>query len=370
MRSFVLLLLALATLCTQSFAQEQSEYAKLQKQGVDAINAGHFEEGIASFKKCFEIVPEDGTTAYNLGCCYSKKAEKDTAFEWLDKAANWGFGNQSDGSGVPNIEFCQKDTDLTALHDDPRWAKFIEKMTKGRKALEDYCASAAVYIPKALDGAAELPLLVVLHAENKTKNSVIEGRWKGIADSLGCALIAPSGKYLSKGLDPSAGMQWFDSPVPYSASPRSYERPVSDALAAFQKDHKLAADRVFIAGEGIGGMLAFNIALTKAGSYKGVVVVDGLINERLASSRVPAAAKAGLRVHLIESKAGLVKYFGKENAQSWLDGIPKKLSDWGLAAKVETFELKEGTPDPSDAIVMAALKSFSAPAPVEAGAGK
>ena len=192
MRTLVLLLLALVAFCAPSFAQEPSEYLKLQKQGVDAINAGKFEEGIAIFTKCLELRPEDPFTAYNLGCTYAKKTDKDKAFEWLDKAAEWGFGNQASqqsatGAPVSNLDFAQRDTDLTGLHEDPRWAKCIDKMTAGRKAIADFDAdSAAVYIPKALEGVAELPVLVVLHAENQTKNTLVAGRWKRIADAAGC----------------------------------------------------------------------------------------------------------------------------------------------------------------------------------------
>src|SRR5689334_16284279 len=161
MRHLLWSILALAVLCAQAFAQVTAEYTKLQRQGVDAINAGRFEEGIAAFKKCLELVPEDATSAYNLGCSYSKKGEKDPAFEWLDKSALWGFGNADSanpadpsgmGGNITNVAFSQQDKDLDPLHDDPRWAKFVEKLTAARKVFDDFRANAAVYIPKSLEG--------------------------------------------------------------------------------------------------------------------------------------------------------------------------------------------------------------------------
>src|SRR5690348_14092841 len=178
MRHFLICLCFLIGLGARAFAQTPDDYQKSFDAGLDALTAGRYDEGIAAFKKCLELAPEEPICAYNVACGYAKKAEKDSVFEWLDKAAGWGFGNQYDVTGLSNLAYCQSDTDLTQMHDDPRWAKFVEKLTLLRKPLDEFVATPAIYIPKSLEGATEFPLLVVLHDVGKSKNTVIEGRWK------------------------------------------------------------------------------------------------------------------------------------------------------------------------------------------------
>ena len=372
MRSLLLLLLTFLFAPGQSFAQDADAYQKSFDAGIAALSAGRLDEGIAAFKKCIEIEPADPISPYNVACGYARKAEKDSVFEWLDKAANLGFGNLYDAGGTSNLSFCQSDTDLTSLHDDPRWAKFVEQMTTLRKPWEEFIATPALYVPKALEGAQELALLVVLHDLGKSKNSVIEGRWKHIADELGCALLAPSGKIPMKPLDLGAGMSWFNSPLSYPKTFRNDERPVFDALLNFQKTHKLIAERVFIAGDGIGATVAFNIATAKSSAFRGVVMVDGIVISQLAGSRVAGASKAGLRVHAIFNKAKMTKALKGREAQPVIDTLARNLTAWKLINKVEGFEPVDGQPDPTEAMALAALRSFLVPlpAPAEAGSGK
>jgi tetratricopeptide (TPR) repeat protein len=52
--------------------------------------------------------------AYNIGCCYALSGDKENAIAWVEKALAMRFENR---------RLLQTDTDLTSLHDDPRWAK-------------------------------------------------------------------------------------------------------------------------------------------------------------------------------------------------------------------------------------------------------
>ncbi len=372
MRSLLSLLFAFLFSSVPALAQDAGAYQKSFDAGIAALTAGRLDEGIAAFKKCLELEPEDPISAYNVACGYAKKGEKDTVFEWLDKAAGYGFGNMYDPSGASNITYSQTDTDLATMHDDPRWAKFIEKMSTLRKPLDEFMATPAVYIPKALEGAAELPLLVVLHDIGKSKNSVLDGRWKHVADELGCALLAPSGRIPQKPMDLAAGMSWFSSPLTYPKTFRNDEKPVLDALENFQKTHKLAAERLFIAGDGMGATVAFNIATAKSSPYRGVLLVDGIVISQLAGSRVAGASKAGLRVHAIFNKATLAKALGGRDAQPVIDTLSRNLTNWKLINKVEGFEPVAGQADPTEALALAALRSFLVPlpAPAEPVSGK
>ena len=59
------------------------------------------------------------TAAYQIAEVHAYRAEKDKAFEWLERARR-----QHDG-GLPSL---RKDPLLTNLYDDPRWNAFLRTM--------------------------------------------------------------------------------------------------------------------------------------------------------------------------------------------------------------------------------------------------
>ena len=227
-------------------------------------------------------------------CGYAKEGEADTAFEWLDKSADWGFGN-TDSNGDTNIAWAKQDVDLESLREDPRFEAYLAKMTKIREAVTTtHELEPAHYIPEALADAEKLPLLVVLHDFGGSAADGVSGRWKAVADELGMALLAPSALYTTEGTVES-GMSWFHDLNQYQTKYWTFEKPVNAAVSAFKKKHELDRSRVFIAGEGQGAMVAFNVGLAGPGLYKGVVALDGPPLLQLAQTRAPQAAKLGFR---------------------------------------------------------------------------
>lgn len=373
MRSFLAVLLVCFVMLVPAFAQAgTSEYDKEQRKGYEALMAGRLDEGIASMKRCIELKPEDATSAYNLACGYSLKKELDTAFDWLNKSFDWGFGF----SQLNNLTHPDNDKDLDNLRTDPRYAAAMERMKAQHKAAEEYWSKPIVYVPAALAGAETVPLLVVLHAEGSTKDMAFEkGPWKKLADELGSALILPSArvpKVLKPEIAPAQGMSWFGFDYGTSTAWK-YEKPVNDAVDAFKKEHKVDPTRVYIVGEGQGAMVAFNIAATKPGFYKGVVVLSGLPALQLAQAKLPNAIKAGQRAHF----AFDAQPYGADETVK-VDEVAKVLEDQlkkvGMAATFERFEKKPDDPAQSYEIVAKALKSFATPLPAappaEGGAGK
>ena len=87
------------------------EYTRRFQEGIEDLTAGRHDEGIAAFKRCLELRPEDATSAYNVACGHALKKELDPAFEWLAKSAELGFGNEPD-----NIVHAEtRDPDLASL---------------------------------------------------------------------------------------------------------------------------------------------------------------------------------------------------------------------------------------------------------------
>lgn len=293
----LLLFLALAPVSAQD---GDERFDREFQRGIELSQQKRFDEGIRAFEQCVEWRPEHSVSSYNIGCCYALKGEPDLAFEWLERAADRGFGDMGQ-----NISHAMRDSDLASLREDPRFDAFIAGM-KARKreleafqlSLEPYWSVPAIYIPEGLAERGPLPVLVVLHDRGGKKEDVISGRWRRIADRLGTALIAPSGKFaLSR--EPGAGMSWFDSIEGYSERHWTYERTVSRAVQAFSKAHVIDEKRVLLAGEGQGAMVAFNVAITGPGLYRGALLLNGLPQLSLAEPRAILAGRMGFRARFL-----------------------------------------------------------------------
>ncbi len=363
--AFTLTVLFAAQLRAQS---SREEYQREFRRGYDALVAGKYEEGIASMKRCLELQPGDSTPAYNLACAYSLTKQLDTAFEWLDKSIDLGFVFST--AGAYSL-LSTEDKDLAALRADPRFAASLERCKTQMAAVDAFVAQPAVYVPKALESAEQVPLLVVLHDAGDTKDKALaNGPWKALADELGYALVLPSGRvplHFAPQLDPAKGMTWTVENGDYAQNAFRYEKPVTDAVSAFRKQRKLDPARVHIVGLGAGAALAFNLAMSQPGLYKGVVTFNGAPEPALVGAKAANAAKLGLKATLIFPQApfgGLAVVPPATystlltNCERFIKGLPIK------GSLVRAPALAEGESVPVDAI-RAALKAFDAPAEVE-----
>lgn len=337
-----------------AFAQEGETRESLNTKAIQALVAKKYDEGIALLDRVLVLAPKDKGTAYNLACANSLKGDLDKAFEWIDKAAEWGWG-EGDGTiygleakgKISEIEMLKQDADLENVRKDPRFEKAIEKMAKAnevrearRKAGEEYAATAAIHIPEKAKDLAEMPILVVLHDAGSTKDAVVAGRWKEIADELGFALIAPSGKLLVAE-EPAKGMTWYDDFAAYKAKYWTFEKPVTDAIAAFKKEHPIDKSRVVIAGEGLGASVALNTAIGNPGMIKGAVALNEGVNPDVMAPKAPTAGKMGLRVRILVDPADLSKRMAatgkkEEDGAKAIEGWTKSLQTWGINGEVKT----------------------------------
>lgn len=353
------------------------EYRTQFDKGIKLLNEGKNDEGIAAFKRCMELVPTDPTSPYNVACGYSKKGELDAAFEYLNKAADLGFGN-TDQAGKSNIVFAGEDADLANARKDPRWQTLIEKMTAmraGRESLkkkgEEYASKPAIYVPEAIAALPEKPVLVVLHDVRQTKDQVVEGRYKAIADELGYALIAPSGRVLV-GDDPAQGMAWFDDAATYLKTPWMSEKTVNESISAFKKEHKVDKNRVYLIGEGVGGLVATSVGVGSPGLYKGVIAINSQLVSQLVSQKAPQAGKMGLRMRLLnDAELGQKELTAGEDFAKVVESWSKSLSSWGIAGSATTYKADANDPKQLEALIVETIKGFAAAAEaVPAGAPK
>ncbi|MCA9272742.1 MAG: tetratricopeptide repeat protein [Phycisphaerales bacterium] len=99
-------------------------------QGYALHMAGNIDEAIPVHQKAATFPQLRPQALYNLGCAYALNGEADDAFGTLRLALD---------AGQATVEQVTGDTDLTSLHEDPRWEPLVERL---RVARENAPASA------------------------------------------------------------------------------------------------------------------------------------------------------------------------------------------------------------------------------------
>ncbi len=93
------------------------------QRGMHDHQRGHYDDAIAAFQKAIALGYRDDASAYNIACGYALKGDADHAFEWLKKAASYGF----------DVEAYLDDDDLGSLHADPRWKGLKKEARAARR---------------------------------------------------------------------------------------------------------------------------------------------------------------------------------------------------------------------------------------------
>lgn len=91
----------------------------LTAEADKATAAKQYAKASAAYLRAFELDPSNASAAYNAACCQALLGQKEEAFRSLERAVAAGF-IQADSAA--------RDTDLTALHADPRWTGLLDRM--------------------------------------------------------------------------------------------------------------------------------------------------------------------------------------------------------------------------------------------------
>jgi len=81
-------------------------------RAVSLFRLGRKGEGLHWAERALTIDPEDAGVRYNAACLFALEGEIDRAFECLADALRAGFAN---------CEWIERDPDLAAIRDDPRY---------------------------------------------------------------------------------------------------------------------------------------------------------------------------------------------------------------------------------------------------------
>jgi len=271
----------------------KADYDERFQAGITALQSGRWETAIAAFQACLEWRPRHPVCAYNVACGYSLMGQIELGLDWWERAVEFGYG-----IAPFNATVALKDGDFEPLRDSPRWMQTYERMLERRRAAEEYSAQAFHYIPTDLVEGKPWPLIVLLHGHGETKDNVIDESWRRVADRLGSAILAPSGG-IPAADTPRDGMHWFKDLDDLLRRPWLYEKPIIDAVHEFAATHRLDRDQVFIVGEGLAALPAFDLAVAAPGLFRGVLILNGPVHPSPATERLHIANAVGLRLEVL-----------------------------------------------------------------------
>jgi WD40 repeat protein len=125
-------MLTTAALCLLSFwipSQEpNTSWLERFQQGWSEYERGELDRAQASWSACLELAPSNATTAYHLACLAARRKHADEAFEWLGRAARWGYAD---------VDVARWDEDLATLRADARFASCLQQMDTARDRAPD-----------------------------------------------------------------------------------------------------------------------------------------------------------------------------------------------------------------------------------------
>ncbi len=269
------------------------------QRGISALQAGALAEAARRFEECLEIVPGVPVCSYNLACVRSLERDVDGALTALERAVADGFGFRA-----ADVELLETDSDLAAVRGSARFAALRERVRSHRDEIERYAGEASFHVPAGVDPGAQAAVLLVLHRHGSTREEVVRGRWREVAERLGTILVAPSGRYPTAGAtSPSGGMTWVEDLERYGSRALHDERTVTDALLEARRRFRVDPTRVLIAGEGLGGTVAFNVAVRAPGLFRGVLLTGATIDLDLARGRTELLDDMRLAVALVPDAA-------------------------------------------------------------------
>lgn len=306
-----LLILLRSALASQSASNFDQQITELNRQVLEACQAKKYDVALKALGELNALQPEHSGNAYNHACVHSLNGNTGEGLAWLERAVSWGFGGSKarifvPGASAPSpiwhAQMAEQDQDLAPLRAEPRFARLLERMRATQTRVEEYTAKPGLFVPSALEGRAEAPVLVLLHAAGSERDATVQ-RFRALAERHGLVLLVPAAPVPMKEAA-AAGMRWIDDPVAFRAG---QDRDV--ALAAVDRAlsqlslRGIQPESLCFAGLGEGGTLALLAAFAKARQTRAVCAVDPNFELDWVFAQSAAAKQAGLRLCWIETLA-------------------------------------------------------------------
>ncbi len=144
MKRCIVVLISLLMICSTVSAQSADEFIQKASQ---AQGRKQFAEAANFYEKAFAAGSNDARAAYDAACCYALIGNRDKAFEFLNKAGEYGWFRAGRA---------KEDADLESLRTDPRWEPVLALFDKNLKSVEAMWYSPAWDAPYAEDLSEDL----------------------------------------------------------------------------------------------------------------------------------------------------------------------------------------------------------------------
>jgi WD40 repeat protein len=99
--------------------QQVPEWIDLFLSGSRALEEGSLDIAASDLESALRILPEHGATAWQLACVYACAGQSNEAFEWLERAVEWGGGE---------VALLDWDPDLASLLERPQTREIRERL--------------------------------------------------------------------------------------------------------------------------------------------------------------------------------------------------------------------------------------------------
>lgn len=336
----------------QGDEDQLSRYDATFQKGITALQAGRAADAVLLFDECLTIIPGVPVCSYNTACAQVSLADHDRALAALERACEDGLGFRPS-----DVELLERDTDLDPLRELPRFRSLLQRVRERAEEARVRASRPLIYAPADLDPTVAHPALVVLHRHDAEPRAIVEGAWREVADRRGMILIAPAGPYPVTGGSDRA-LTWVEDLERFRRRPWHDERTIGDALREARGQHKIDPARVILAGIGLGGILAFDMALRAPDSFAGVLLVDATIDDALARDRAANLGRLGLRAALLGSPTADVEgLLHAQRAPQHGELLARRLGEYRIdVCLVDWDATTDRIPDAVEAAIAALLE--------------
>lgn len=212
--------------------------------------------------------PDWPLPAYNLACCLARLGHAETAVRFLEDAWERGF---------QDLETLERDTDFDGIRSHPAFQTALKRFRAPRREGPGSWAEVAApvthrvrLIPgrRSSDMPPRGPLVLLFHGAGGRAEDFLEAARAFTDRGIAVALVpGPYAVQTERGL----GFTHFRTRTPA-------ERGQAEALALAALEAaraKLAVDprQVFVSGFSQGGLLAYQLALTVPGRFRGAIPI-------------------------------------------------------------------------------------------------
>jgi poly(3-hydroxybutyrate) depolymerase len=152
-----------------------------------------------------------------------------------------------------------------------------------------------LYIPQSWDGRAKLPLVILLHGSNGDQNRMLaNGKAASLAEKYGWAVLSPMGYSPNSGWGNHLPVVLANGTMPAprpstiagvvlpkdGVDPEPAEEDVYAAMREVQRDYPIDAQRIYLAGNSMGGEGVWHLAQRQPSLWAAVAPGAGAIDPK------------------------------------------------------------------------------------------